>query len=108
MLVEASVTFFQVDQLTRFHNLAEKSRSSINLENATETRKNNSEETVRKNVDIERRDEAKVSNENPDAIGDDKVEEDLDFLLSLTEPVKIDQPRIVPSVYQNHAEGERR
>lgn len=98
--------YFTVDQLTRFHNLAEKSRTFVEVD-VTETLLNCLKEIVPKNQEIDGENEDGETDETPKKIEGEKVEEDLDFLLSLKEPVRIDQPRIPPAVYQTHAEEEK-
>lgn len=107
--------FFQVDQLTRFHNLAEKSRSLAKFETSSQNVTLRSEKVLRDDsaeriiniLSTEHKNEPEVEIEIPETDKNvENAEEDLDFLLSLKEPVQADQPRIAPPVNAIHVEGE--
>ncbi|XP_046624950.1 uncharacterized protein LOC124307374 isoform X2 [Neodiprion virginianus] len=93
-----------------FTNLAEMSRSdAIEVDNnIVQILMDIKRETVAENQDIDSGSEPEVSIEIHEmAQGKETIEEDLDFLLSLKEPVKLDQAKIAPPTYQIKTEEEK-
>ncbi|XP_046624949.1 uncharacterized protein LOC124307374 isoform X1 [Neodiprion virginianus] len=108
--IDVEDRYFTADQLMKFQNLAEMSRSdAIEVDNnIVQILMDIKRETVAENQDIDSGSEPEVSIEIHEmAQGKETIEEDLDFLLSLKEPVKLDQAKIAPPTYQIKTEEEK-
>ncbi|XP_048507558.1 uncharacterized protein LOC105685638 isoform X2 [Athalia rosae] len=106
--IEVEDKYFTIDQLTRFQNLAEKSRSGNEyVDNISKILIESFKEDSAKNQGVESNGELEEFSEVIDTHPDENIEEELEFLLSLKEPINIDQPRNAPAIHQTHTEGKK-
>ncbi|XP_046750094.1 uncharacterized protein LOC124413510 isoform X2 [Diprion similis] len=93
-----------------FTNLAEKSRShAIEVDNnIVQILMDIKRETVAEHKDIDSEIEPELSIEIHEMAQEkENIDEDLDFLLSLKEPVQLDQPKIAPPTYPIKTEEDK-